>query len=140
MMMPTVESILVNNGVYSLELELELLRFFENKRLCFNENRVEHAIKRSNRPLEWEHQEGVVMPTVESILVNNRVSSKVLKFELLRFFERKLLVYNKLGFDQVIYKSIIERLKYKAAQECYKTDVDKAESKAIFIQELQESA
>ncbi|MEH6578456.1 MAG: hypothetical protein V7731_15455 [Amphritea sp.] len=149
MMMPTVESILVNNGVYSLELELELLRFFENIRLDFNASRSEHVIKRSKRLLEGNHQEGVLMPTVESILVNNGVDSKPLKHELLRFFESKRSVYNTLGFDQAIYKSIIARLEYKKTQGYCKAYADNPESKAafigplskaIFIEPLKESA
>lgn len=138
--MSTVESILLNNEVYSLELELELLRFFENKRLSYNARRFEHAIKQSQHAWEWEPKPSLMMPTIESILVNHEVYSTSLKLELLRFFESKLSVYNRLGFDQAIYKSIIVRLEYKMIESYSKDCVDKPYSKMSFVQPFQKRA
>ena len=99
---------------------------------------IEHAMKQSQH--RWESKPSLMMPTIESVLANHEVYSTSLKLELQRFFESKLLVHNRFGFGQAIYKSVIARLEYRTIESNGNDSLEQAYSNMSLVRPFQERA
>ncbi|MCP4598906.1 hypothetical protein [Neptuniibacter sp.] len=137
--MSTIENILLVHDVYSLDLELELLRCFENTRQGVNPHGLEHAIERSRVSYFGEYNMSN-LPTIESILANHGVTVKALVQDLQNFFSSNISHYKYLGFGQVIIPSRIALLVNQQARKCITIENRKDQPTTNFTRLLKISA